>query len=399
MLSIVESKEEDANDYDYRSVIQSLISKFVSDSNTLFLFVTHGDIDENIGLPAVEIKNVGRLGYPLCSQQAKAIVDIATLAPFGKGSKTVIDLDVRKAWQVDPEMVTIREQWKAKSLPRLVTEVCKALGVDDDRLKVEAHFYKLLLYEAGGHFKKHQDTEKEQGMFGSLLIQLPAEYEGGDLVVAHNRKQIRIACADDSANRCCYSAFYSDCEHTLEPVKAGLRLVLAFNLVRTASNVALCPKPLPPNEYGNQIVMATRKWTEDKHQTEKFVRPLQHQYTDKNISFSGLKGDDKKLVDILMGLKDEDFQPLYSVYLACVTKTVTGQGEDDYGHDGYTLRESDPEVETEVNTDRWIGPNGFEDFGGLSVDMEDEFLGERIMHLTHVFICPLSLVKRFTACI
>ena len=32
--------------------------------------------------------------------------------------------------------------------------------------------YKLLLYKTGGHFKAHRDTEKAEGMFGTLIVQL-----------------------------------------------------------------------------------------------------------------------------------------------------------------------------------------------------------------------------------
>lgn len=38
---------------------------------------------------------------------------------------------------------------------------------------VEARLYKLLLYQQGGHFSAHQDTEKERGMIGTLVVQLP----------------------------------------------------------------------------------------------------------------------------------------------------------------------------------------------------------------------------------
>jgi predicted 2-oxoglutarate/Fe(II)-dependent dioxygenase YbiX len=42
------------------------------------------------------------------------------------------------------------------------------------------------LYEKGGFFKPHRDTEKEDKMFATLIIQLPTEYEGGQLIVNHN---------------------------------------------------------------------------------------------------------------------------------------------------------------------------------------------------------------------
>jgi len=43
--------------------------------------------------------------------------------------------------------------------------------------------YKMLVYKKGGHFKIHRDTEKEAGMFATLIVQLPSRYSGGELVV------------------------------------------------------------------------------------------------------------------------------------------------------------------------------------------------------------------------
>jgi hypothetical protein len=38
-----------------------------------------------------------------------------------------------------------------------------------ENCNVEARLYKLLVYESGGHFKIHRDTEKEAGMFATLV--------------------------------------------------------------------------------------------------------------------------------------------------------------------------------------------------------------------------------------
>ena len=44
------------------------------------------------------------------------------------------------------------------------------LGLPTDALAVEAHLYKMLLFEPGGHFKKHRDTEKETGTVYSYFV-------------------------------------------------------------------------------------------------------------------------------------------------------------------------------------------------------------------------------------
>jgi hypothetical protein len=41
----------------------------------------------------------------------------------------------------------------------------------------------MLLYKKNGHFIKHQDnTSKDEHMFGTLIVQLPSEYTGGEFI-------------------------------------------------------------------------------------------------------------------------------------------------------------------------------------------------------------------------
>ncbi len=60
-----------------------------------------------------------------------------------------------------------------------------------------AELHKLLLYEHGGHFKSHADTEKVPGMFATLDAQLPSDFTGGAFVVRHRGAQ-RTFVADES---------------------------------------------------------------------------------------------------------------------------------------------------------------------------------------------------------
>ncbi len=54
----------------------------------------------------------------------------------------------------------------------------RALGVPGS-VQVEARLYKCLLYEPGGHFAPHRDTEKESGMFATLVVLLQSDYQVG----------------------------------------------------------------------------------------------------------------------------------------------------------------------------------------------------------------------------
>lgn len=77
----------------------------------------------------------------------------------------------------------------------------------------------LLLYEEGGHFKKHRDTEKEANMFGTLVVALPSQHEGGDLVITHCGKEVRfVTGGSDSGDWATSDSKWlrfmnDDCEH------------------------------------------------------------------------------------------------------------------------------------------------------------------------------------------
>ncbi|EFJ13616.1 hypothetical protein SELMODRAFT_424216 [Selaginella moellendorffii] len=46
------------------------------------------------------------------------------------------------------------------------------MGLDPRALELDVKLYKLL---PGGHFKFHRDTEKEAGMFATMIVQLPTD--------------------------------------------------------------------------------------------------------------------------------------------------------------------------------------------------------------------------------
>lgn len=46
--------------------------------------------------PTIEVDSLGRIGLPLPTRDAEDIANLIHQAPFGKGSQTLVDLEVRK---------------------------------------------------------------------------------------------------------------------------------------------------------------------------------------------------------------------------------------------------------------------------------------------------------------
>ena len=143
---------------------------------------------EGAPLPGLSVKGVGPIGLPLIHAQAKQIIEKSTQAPFGRGAETVVDTSVRLCRQVEAADVELGGNWDAV-IQNQAQRYCTTLGAQKKGEElVEARLYKLVLYEEGGFFKAHKDTEKEPGMFATLVVQLPARHDEGKLVVRHRGK-------------------------------------------------------------------------------------------------------------------------------------------------------------------------------------------------------------------
>ncbi|KAG6612798.1 uncharacterized protein IUM83_03445 [Phytophthora cinnamomi] len=111
--------------------------------------------------------------------------------------------------------------------------------------------YKLLVYGEGGHFVKHQDTEKEDGMVAALVVQMPNVHEGGDLVVyrrGEEKYRHDFGKSDGTAPYLPhYAVHYADAEHSLEQVTSVLACSCVLGL-HAADDAPLDEEPRPDAE-------------------------------------------------------------------------------------------------------------------------------------------------------
>ena len=345
--------------------------------------------------PAIEITGVGRLAYPLCNEQAASIISkCGSRAPFGKGTQTVVDESVRKAWQVEVaslKFVSKGVDWLSVRLPKIVEVAASGLGLSSTELGIEAHLYKMLLYEEGGKFDSHTDTEKELGMFGSLVVQLPAEHTGGDLVVEHGKEKKTVQFSVDSDERMTWAAFYADCKHTLMSVESGLRLVLAFNLVRTRPTSPgvdnILKAPTQPDSQAHALRRVVVDWINGNRRLTRLLIPLEHKYTEASCSIQNLKGADLAKYRVLSSTTkaDDCDEALFSVGLALLEKHDTGTCEDDGGGTTDTAMAAVAEADgtttmiTAVEAKRWARWRKQSTLLWRGMDKETTFLRSTLM--------------------
>ena len=272
-------------------------------------------------LPGICLPDGEEIALPLSPSQAATVKNHCEAAPYGQGENTILDERVRSCWQMDASSLSWSTQWK-KALQKVLKSIRKDLGIDE---AIAADPYKLLLYEQGGHFKRHRDTEKLGAMFGSLIIALPSAHEGGTLTISHEGTDIAINFGTDGNWRDIqYAAFFADCEHEVLPVTSGNRLCLVYNLTLQSGsssqlNAAISAQAatLIPHlrslhqESGNQL----------------FAILLDHQYTESNLSLRALKNhDNARGRALMMAAREAGFIP----HLALVTLYQMGELDEDW---------------------------------------------------------------------
>jgi len=247
-------------------------------------------------MPGLRVEEAGLLSFPVPPEQAKRLIAVAAeRAPYGRGDRTLIDESVRKVWQVAPDKVAISGQGWQTALEEVVEECAHGLGCDPK--KTGAEFYKLLVYDTGGFFAAHRDTEKSAGMFGTLVISLPSAHEGGELLIRHAGREKTVDLRSTAPSEIRYAAFYADCEHEVRPVTKGYRVCLVYNLVqKKGKNSPATPDHRPETAAAVKILQS---WADSDEKPDKLVYLLEHQYTQASLSFAGLKNSDAARARIL----------------------------------------------------------------------------------------------------
>ena len=172
-------------------------------------------------MPRLEVDGVGMLSFPVLEVQVRALIAAAERAPYGKGPDTLVDPSVRDCWQIGPERMRLAGGAWPETFAKILAAAASGLGCPVDRL--DAQLYKLLVYERGGFFSAHRDTEKADGMIATLSISLPVAGEGGELIVRHRGREIAADMNVEEPSELAFAAFYADCSHEVRPVTSGHR--------------------------------------------------------------------------------------------------------------------------------------------------------------------------------
>ena len=285
-------------------------------------------------LPGLKIADFGEVSFPLAEGEVKRLITYAQKASFGKGMATVMDTSVRSVWEIDAEKLSFHNHQWGKCIDKIIENCKRGFGIEQG--KVEASLYKLLIYEEGDFFLPHRDSEKEIGMFATLIIGLPSRHSGGKLILRHSGQEHTCDFSlDDYMYAFPFVSFYADCEHEVKPVTSGYRVCLVYNLLLKETD-----KTYGAPEFTRQTEDMARTLALLKKQSpdQPLVLLLSHQYTPANFSLDSLKYHDRPRAQAFLQACNKAG---YDACLGLVTYrqmgSLEGVGYDyydyDYGHD------------------------------------------------------------------
>ncbi len=283
-------------------------------------------------MPRMRVRAVGTIAFPILETQVRSLAEAAERAPYGRGPDTVVDPSVRDCWQIDGARVQISgASWK-QTFRSILDSVADGLGCP--RGELSAQLYKLLVYEQGGFFSEHRDTEKVDGMIATLVVALPTAGKGGELVVRHLDREATVDLQVDHPDELAFAAFYADCVHLTKPVESGHRVSLVFNVVVKPGSRSVLPAPPDYSEQVSEISEILSEWAETDQGSKKIVWLLEHQYSQAGLSQLALKGLDETVGQVLASAAGKSGCVLHSATLSI---HETCQPEDE-GIGGYGRR-------------------------------------------------------------
>ena len=284
------------------------------------------------------VKAVGDIRLPVSPSRARTLIRHARQAPYGMGQETLFDTKIRNVWEIAKSKVQIDNRLWNQSLKPALEEIRLALDLPDGKLG--ATLDKLLIYEAGQFFVPHRDSERSDDMMATLVVVLPSEHKGGSLIVNHKDSHKRFSIRSPASKRLTLFSFYADCTHEIKPITDGYRVALSYNLNFTPAKPKHKEQPKHDTAELQQALKAffiqadDEDTVESRGSPEKLVYFLDHQYTQRSLSWSRFKGADKVRADALKSAANA-LDMHVNLCLVEVNEIWSAYEKNDSGYDGF----------------------------------------------------------------
>lgn len=223
------------------------------------------------------------------------------------------------------------------------------------------------------------DVDVDENTFGTLIIQLPCNYEGGRHTIEHDgniSKSFNISVTSNA--RFEYSSFaivyHRDYKHKLFPIKKGAGAYLVYSL--KVNETASIPKERTEEDKENyaDFMNLLHFWAHNwEGRPGKLVIGLSNEYTKRNLSFENLKSTDLAIATLL---KENSSLCSYFVFTGFLKRTYHGEVPDEETKFDTKYAPNILQTDYDIECLKYIDGEEFVNFQHLDVNFAEEVLPE-----------------------
>lgn len=312
----------------------------------------------------VRIDSAGALDAPLSAASASTLHLASRPATFGHRERTLLDPSVRHTGEIDPAAVSV--DWSAESRTRLLREISSALETGP----LEVGLHALLVYGPGQFFKPHQDTEKHEGMVGTLVLVWPSAHIGGELRVRHGSREFAFASQQLGTGEIRWCAFFTDCRHEVMTVEEGWRVALVFDLL-VPENAGKAKHARAPDP-GLQLLMRQEFGLGDTPSASPWAMLLEHEYSERGLRWHLLKGPDRERVAAMRAAAEPLGLSVQLALFELYEMWAALPSPDAYRRHAETDDDPEPDelIDSSLKADYWVDADGTTRRGLLRFDAD-----------------------------
>jgi len=258
-------------------------------------FFSHGKLDQTPVLKLRKAAGLDELELPVTKDALACLISTgyAQASPL-ENSNNTYDEDIRKSWELHPNQILQKNKRWANEVNKIKPHIKEDLGLQKDKIRFTLH--KILIYEPGSHYAAHTNSENEKGMIGTLVINLPSEYTGGDFIMRHDGYEIchKFGGPDIRSKNTLFLAFYGDVEHEIKPIEEGYRASIVYNILYIGNDNEPIIKAPPVSPEILTIFNYLEKWAWDLSSDPILSIMANHSYSENGLkSLYKLKVPDK----------------------------------------------------------------------------------------------------------
>lgn len=177
--------------------------------------------------PGIHVDGYGILSFPLGKVTTETFIKATS-----EHTEKRINCEDENMHEIDASCIQIKNPIWNEGLNKLLERIVDELGCYRE---ISAKLNKLSIFKPGSGLKRHKETSTEKSnQMGYLIIQLPSDYEGGELIVHNNDMTSTIHDFGIKNSKAPYSiqfaVYLSEVEHEISEVKGGYRLALVYSL-------------------------------------------------------------------------------------------------------------------------------------------------------------------------